>query len=104
MARFRGRIGINRGYTEVSPGVYEETIEEVEVSGDIRESRVKWQQDNMRDGISAAHILSILTPEDSEIDFNEAVYIYWQRRKWAIVSITYRRPRVELAFGGFYND
>ena len=103
MTRYWGRIGLNRGYVETEPGVYNEVIDEVEVQGDMREQRARWPQAGMREGISVSHILSIVTPEDSEIDFNEAVYVEWQRRKWAVVSITYRRPRVELTLGGFYN-
>jgi len=48
--------------------------------------------------------LSIITPEDSIINFTEVVYIWWQGRKWSVRSIEYKRPRIELTLGGLYND
>lgn len=105
MTKFRGFIGLNRGAVETSdPGIYEETIEEVEVTGEIRNIGARWQNAGLGETVSARHVLSILTPEDSIIKFTEAVYIWWQNRKWAVVSIEYKRPRVELGLGGLYND
>jgi len=103
MTRFWGPIGINRGVITESPGVIKQDIHEVEVSGEIRSQRLSWQNAGMRDKLNIRHVLSIVTPEDSEIDFTEVVYIVWKGRKWAVTSIEYKRPRVELSFGGLYN-
>lgn len=100
--RFWGQVGLNRGEVETAPGVYEQKIEEVDVRGDIRFQKVGWPQQTMNE-LTARHTLSIVTPEDSLIDFTEAVYICWQGRRWAVKSIEYKRPRVELAFGGIYH-
>jgi len=104
MSKFRGSIGINRGTVETdSPGVFEREIEEVEVTGEIRNIGARWQNAEQRDTISARHVLSIVTPEDSIINFTEVVYIVWQSTKFSVTSIEYKRPRIELALGGLYN-
>ena len=103
MARFSGPIGINRGTVETAPGIIKRNIVEVEVTGEVRQLKFRWPEAGMRDGLKAQHVLSVVTPEDSEIDLTEAVYIGWQGRKWSVTSIQYKRPRVELTLGGLYN-
>lgn len=103
MTKFRGNIGLNRGPVETDPGIYVQTIDEMEVSGEMRGLGARWQSMEMGDSLSARHVLSIITPEDSIITFTEAVYVLWQGRKWSVVSIEYKRPRIELRLGGLYN-
>ena len=103
MSKFWGPIGINRGPVQTAPGILEVVIEELEVSGEMRQLQLRWPQARMQEGLSANHVLSIVTPEDSDIDFTEVVYIVWQSRKWSVTSIQYKRPRVELTLGGLYN-
>lgn len=103
MTKFWGKIGFNRGDTEGEPGIFTSTIEEVEVSGKMRLEGARWQNHELGGTIAAKHVLSIVTPEDSTIDFAEAVYICWQNQKWSIVAIKYLRPRIELTLGGLYN-
>ena len=103
MTKFRGSIGIDRGSVENSPGVFEPFIEEVEVTGEMRNLSARWQSHEQRDSVSARHVLSIVTPENSIIDFTEVVYVVWQSWKWSVVSIEYKRPRIELTLGGSYN-
>lgn len=103
MARFWGLLGLNRGYTETAPGTFTNVIDEVEVNGEMRRQNLKWSNAGMRDSISAKTTLSVVTPEDSVIDFAEAVYVIWLGKKWSIIGIDYIRPRVELTLGGLYN-
>lgn len=103
MSRFWGKIGINRGPVETSPGVLTPYVEELEVSGEMRTQRLSWPQAGMREGLSAQHVLSIVAPEDSTVDFTEVVYIWWMGRRWSVTGIQYKRPRVELSLGGHYN-
>ena len=103
MTKFRGSIGTNRGPEETSPGIFEPIIEEFEVTGEIRNIGARWPRHEQGDSVSARHVLSIVTPESSIIDFTEVVYVIWQTRKWSVVSIEYKRPRVELSLGGLYN-
>ncbi len=103
MTKFRGSIGIDRGSNETSPGIFEPSIEEIEVTGEMRNQSARWQGHEQRDTVSARHVLSIVTPESSIIDFAEVVYAVWQSRKWSVVSIQYKRPRIELTLGGLYN-
>lgn len=104
MTRYLGFIGINRGAVETAPGIFTEVIDAIEVSGEMRQSRATWPQAGMRDGVQLAHVLSIVAPEDSDVDFNEVVYIEWQNHKWAVTQIQYKRPRVELSLGGLYDE
>jgi hypothetical protein len=103
MTKFWGTIGINHGAVEGDPGIFTPTIEEVEVAGNMRLESARWQNHELGDSVTAKHVLSIVTPEDSKIDFAEAVYIHWQNQKWSVVAIKYMRPRVELTLGGLYN-
>lgn len=101
--RFWGPIGINRGLKTMSPGVVKQDIEEVYISGNMNLSRVSWPNAGLRDGVRANHVLSVVTPEDSDVDFTEVVYICWQGRKWSVAAIEFKRPRVDLHLGGLYN-
>ena len=102
MARFSGKIGISRGPQESVPGVYSEEIIEIEVSGEMRGLGARWS--NMSSSETRLrHVLSIITPEESDVDINEVVYIWWKGRRWSVVNIEYKRPRVELTLGGLYN-
>lgn len=103
MSRFWGIIGLNRGFVETAPGVHTSNIEELEVDGEMRNLGARMPNAGQRDGVKARHVLSIVTPEDSVVDFTEVVYIIWQTRKWAVVAIEYKRPRIELTLGGLYN-
>lgn len=103
MTKFRGSIGIDRGSVETSLGIFEPEIEEVEITGEMRNLRARWQGHEQRDSVSARHVLSIVTPESSIIDYTEVVYVVWQSRNWSVVSIEYKRPRIELTLGGLYN-
>jgi len=103
MTKFWGKIGINRGPQEDAPGIFVPVIEEVEVAGELRNLGARWQNHELGGTVSARHVLSIVTPEDSIIDFTEVVYIWWQNRKWSVVAIEYKRPRIELTLGGLYN-
>jgi len=103
MTRYRGSIGINRAHTETAPGIFQATIEDIEVTGEIRSIGARWPNAGMQDGLKARHVLSIVTPEDSDVDFTEVAYILWKGRKWDVISIEYKRPRVELGLGGLYN-
>ncbi len=103
MSRFWGPIGVTRGPVETAPGIFKRVIEEVDVTGQMRQASLRWPQAGMREGLSAKHVLSVVTPEDSDIDFTEVVYIVWKSRKWSVTSIQYKRPRVELTLGGLYN-
>lgn len=100
--RFWGKIGINRGSEEVDTGIFSEDIIEVEVSGEIRGIGARWQYMKASEP-TARHVLSMITPEESDIDINEVVYIWWKDRRWSVTAIEYKPPRVELTFGGIYN-
>lgn len=103
MPRFAGTIGISKLTYTSSPGIVKRDIHEVDVVGEIRNQRFSWSNANMRDGLRMQHVLSIVTPEDSDIDFSEVVYVNYRNHKWAVTAIEYKRPRVELTMGGAYN-
>lgn len=100
--RFSGKIGISRGSVETDPGVFQDDIDEVEVIGEIRSIGGRWSNMNSNEP-RLRHVLSIIIPEKSTVDINEVVYIWWMDRKWSVVAIEYKLPRVELSLGGLYN-
>lgn len=104
MTRFRGIIGINRGFVESSPGVQSLQIEEKEISGEIRNLGAKWPNAGANSGITMRQVLSVIAPEQDMSEFTKVLYIVWHGRKWAVTAIEYIRPRVQLTLGGLYND
>ena len=106
MTRFSGLIGIARGPEESdsNPGVYEEVIVELRVTGGQMRRDPGARYSNMKaNKPRAKHILSIIPPESSTVDINEVVYIWWKGRKWSVIDIGYEHPRVLLTLGGLYN-
>ena len=103
MTVFRGNVGIKRGETETRPGVFTPEIDEIDVIGELRSARVGWAEQKQGDRVSLRHTLSMITPEGSDIDINEVVYVIWRGRKHAVTAIEYKHPRIELSLGGLYN-
>ena len=103
MTIYRGLIGMNRDPVETKPGVLTPVVEEVEFVGEVRNAGVNRPNAGMQEGLSASHVLSIITPEDSIVKFTEVAYVVWQSRKWSVTSIKYNYPRIELSLGGIYN-
>lgn len=103
MTRYRGTIGIDRGLTETSPGIFKQEIFELVVSGEMRTQQAGWSDYNINNTLKARHTLSVVTPESTDINFTDVVYIEWKGKKWTVTSVQYKRPRVELTLGGLYN-
>lgn len=101
--KFRGVIGIRRGFNEISPGVYSPVIDEVEVFAELRQVGLSWSQQSQGDGLKAKHVVSMIPPEKDDVYFTEVVYVIWRGQKWSITSITEKPPRVEYTLGGLYN-
>lgn len=100
--RFRGHIGIQSEAIEIQPGIYTSEIREVLINGDIYPRKTTWPESKMS-GASLNMILSILTPETTDIKFSEIVYVEYESEKWSVVGIEHERPRVKLTLGGIYN-
>lgn len=104
--RYSGQIGLRRAIQETSPGIWEQPIDEIDVSGDIRRAPSRWRSgENIQETVRVNHVISIMIPGDVEqSDFDEIVWATWQTKKWAVVSIEYEHPRLFLGLGGKWNN
>lgn len=103
MTRYSGLIGINRGFVETEPGIFQPSVEEVMVQGELINLSARWSAQSMNDTVTVRHKLSVITPERDGLDFVEVVYIWWQDQRWSVTAVEYKRPRVEFSIGGLYN-
>jgi hypothetical protein len=104
VARYSGYIGVKNDPVEVRPGVFTQDISEIEVSGQLKPKPWRWSAGELaQDKATAGHIISIIAPESTIGDWGEVLYATWQGRKWAVKSVEYARPRINLTLGGYYN-
>lgn len=105
MTRFVGLIGVKEDPVEIRPGIFESTITETKISGNIRIGNVRHRDSELQqDSVTANHVVSIIATEASMADYSSVVYITWQGRKWSVKSIEYIRPRINMTLGGLYNE
>jgi hypothetical protein len=104
MARYKGVIGVKQEAVETSPGIFEESIIELPVTGEMRRQSLRWLSGELsQDKVNAGHQLSIIASEASITGMMDVVYITWQGKKWVVKTIEYQRPRINLTLGGIYN-
>jgi hypothetical protein len=104
MNRYSGVIGIRRPPVEVEPGIFEDVIEEVAITGSIYRRPARWAiGETAQDTLQMNQVISVVAPENIQNSLDGIVYATYQGRRWAVRSIEYNRPRLELSLGGTYN-
>jgi len=103
MAKFRGSIGY--GITsETSPGIWEETIIEKNVSGDILQNFKRTDQgEGPIDDIKISNKISFVANPYAIEHFHLIKYVKWRGVAWKVSSIDVQYPRLVLNIGGVYN-
>lgn len=106
MAKFLGCIGLSEP-TEVSPGIYEEEIREMVVTGEIiRDALDIRHETNIVPDISLGNAVRILLPgprENVGVIVPALRYIRWMGVHWTIKQVEVQYPRLLLRLGGEYN-
>ena len=103
MAKYYDSIGYVI-QTEVTPGVWQDTIIEKKYRGDIILNQLRWQgADKANDDINIDNSISIIADPFAYDHVCYMKYIKWIGQKWKIQSFAVQRPRVVLQLGGVYN-
>jgi len=103
MAKFHGVIGYGES-TEISSGVFEDTIVEIAYSGDvIRNVRKLREGDQVNDDILVQNSISIVADAYANEHFFAIRYVVWQGARWKVTDVEVQRPRLLLRLGGVYN-
>lgn len=103
MAKYSGNVGYGV-QAEVSPGIWEDTVVEKFVKGDVISlSADATPSDSINDTLLLNHRISIIGDIFSYQNFTNMKYITYMGVKWKVKSISVQRPRLVLTIGGVYN-
>ena len=104
MAKWHGRIGFGSA-VEISPGVYEDQIEERNYYGDvIRNSRQLVQAEGrVNDDIHVGNSISIVADAHLRGHFFAIRYVEWEGALWTVSDVDVQAPRLILKLGGVYH-
>ena len=104
MAKFYGKIGYAET-TETSPGVWTESITELDYRGDfIKNIRRLQSGENVNDDISLNNMISIIADPFAYQNFHTIRYAKWLGAAWKVTSVEVQHPRLLLTMGGVYNE
>lgn len=105
MAKWFGKIGFAVDAVEVSPGIYEDVIEERSYFGDVtRNSRRLQSADKVNDNIVVSNEISIISDPFADTNFHEIRYITFMGKKWKASNVEVQYPRLILTIGDVYNE
>jgi len=103
MAKYYGKIGFGIT-TEVTPGVWKETITENNYYGDtIRNTRSLAATDSVNGNINVANLISIVSDPFANDNFHTIRYAEFMGTLWTITNVEVLYPRLMLTMGGVYN-
>lgn len=103
MAKFYGPIGYGIS-SEISPGVWTDTIVERNYTGDILQNYRKISQgESINDNIDVSNRLSIVSDPFAIQNFHSMKYVKWMGTAWKITTVEVQYPRLILYVGGVYN-
>jgi hypothetical protein len=104
MARFHGEVGYADGISEVSPGVWKESIVEKTYTGDVvRNTRKLDGSEKVNADISVGNSISIVADAYAGEHFFAIRYIRWAGALWTVSDVEVHSPRLLLRLGGVYN-
>lgn len=103
MAKFHGRVGFAT-QSETSPGVWEETIVEREIFGDVLNASFgNNQMSEVNDDLRLNNRISIIGNTFAIENFHLMKYVVYAGVKWRISNVEVQFPRLILTIGGIYN-
>jgi hypothetical protein len=104
MAKFYGKIGFSAGNTEVSPGVWEDTIVERLYIGDVTRNAMKFREaDKINNDFTVNNSISIVADAYANQNISAMRYVVWMGTRWVISDVDVLSPRLTLRLGGVYN-
>ena len=101
--RYSGKLGIAE-QTEVSPGIWEETLTEHDVIGDLKQrTEVLVQGDSILPTYRTTTSISVFSRGVGQLDNSMIRYITHSGKRWAISSIVAQPPLIVVYIGEEYN-
>lgn len=104
MARFSGVFGYGV-QTEVSNGVWEDTIVERSYQGDVVQV-AKWDRENnttVNDDLMVNQTVSIVISDNATGNFLDIRYVRWSGVLWKPKSVEVQHPRLLVRLGEPYH-
>lgn len=107
MPKYYGKIGY-RESVETRPGVWEDVVKEVTVSGDVLRNMRKLQSaEGLNDNITVSNSLSIVAHAELNDHIFDLLYATWMGAYWKVTNVEVQPPRLLLTLGmgggGLYN-
>lgn len=104
MARFFGTLGLRQPLTEISPGIFEEEITTIEISGHLlRQNLQSPSNERLQSKGVVSHRVRFKIPEDSISNYPNIAWITWMGKKWTVSSVEYQHPNIIASLGSIYN-
>lgn len=98
--RYSGKLGISE-QTEVSPGIWEETITEVDVLGTVEQrTEVLTTSENVLPKYTTTTSISVLARPESHDSIRYATYL---GKEWVAASIVTQYPKIVIYIGEEYH-
>lgn len=103
MARFHGRVGFGES-SEVTPGVYADTIVEHSYFGNVVQNRrILREGDVLNKDLTFGNSISIVANAWATERFFAIKYVEWAGKLWTVTDVTVEAPRLILQLGEVYN-
>lgn len=103
MAKYYGKIGFALT-EETVPGVWTESIKEVNYYGEILTDTRRWEAtEQLNDDLKISNRFSIISDPFISANIHTIRYLTWMNVKWKVNSIEVAYPRLILSVGGVYN-
>jgi hypothetical protein len=101
--RYSGKLGISQ-QKETSPGVWEETITEHDVLGDlVQRTEVLALADTVLPTYRTTTSISVLSRGVGDVDNSSIRYVTYAGKRWTIGSLVDQRPRLVIYIGEEYH-
>ena len=103
MSKFYGPVGYIK-QKEISPGVWDDVVEERLYRGDILQESRRWQGSEYKnDNLTISNKLSIIADTFTINNSSNIRYVKWNGVRWKVDNIEIQRPRLILTLGEVYN-
>ena len=103
MAKYSGTLGYVKE-VETSPGVWNESIVDVPVKGDVFTDQTEISTgESVISDFKVSNRISIVASSEVRNNFQMIRYITYMNSKWSVSSIQVLKPRLIITLGGRWN-
>lgn len=104
--KYSGTLGLVKNHVRVSPGVYEDVVEEIRVRGDLLTATFRQNQfkESTIDNVTINNRISVLASKTLMTGMGDIRWATLSGIKWEVGSVTIRGNRLELDLTGVWNE